>query len=125
MSKIALRIAGVSLASALACSLVGPANAQLLTHKDISLAMATTIALTAIETCKAQGYNVSAHVVGREGQVIVIVEEANFDLAHRPVQPVPPRRRRNLAELPRPVRLPAQPDRACIFQHALCKLQIR
>ena len=32
-----------------------------------------TIAQTTIATCKAQGYNVSAHVLGREGQVIVAV----------------------------------------------------
>src|ERR1700740_3437760 len=81
MSKIALRIAGVSLASALACSLVGPANAQLLTHKDISLAMATTIARATIDACKAQGYNVSVHVLGREGQVVLAVRNENAGLA--------------------------------------------
>ena len=31
------------------------------------------IAQTAIDTCKSQGYNVSAHVLGREGQVVVAV----------------------------------------------------
>ena len=71
MSKIALRIAGVSVASALACGLATSANAQLLAHKDLSLAMATTIAQVTIDTCKAQGYNVSVHVLGREGQVIL------------------------------------------------------
>ena len=81
MSKIAFRIAGVSVASALACGLAGSANAQLLTHKDLSLAMATTIALTAIETCKANGYNVSAHVLGREGQVIVALRNEGAGLA--------------------------------------------
>ena len=63
MSKIALRVAGISLAAALAGAT--SANAQVLTHKDLSLAMATTIALTAVENCKAAGYNVSVHVVGR------------------------------------------------------------
>ena len=69
MTKTAYHLAGLSVLSVLA--VVPSANAQVLTHKDLSLAMATTIALTAIETCKAQGYNVSAHVLGREGQVIV------------------------------------------------------
>jgi len=69
MSKIALRVAGISLAAALAGAT--SANAQVLVHKDLSLAMATTIALTAIENCKAAGYNVSVHVVGRNGETIV------------------------------------------------------
>ena len=54
---------------ALAC----PANAQLLQHKDVSAAMALTIAQTAIATCKANGYAVSATVVGRSGEIIVQV----------------------------------------------------
>ena len=64
---LAHRIAGVALALALAA----PANAQLLNHKDLSLATALTIATTAIETCKGNGYRVSATVVGRSGEVIV------------------------------------------------------
>jgi uncharacterized protein GlcG (DUF336 family) len=70
MSRIVYRAAGVALAAALT-GMAGGANAQLLSHKDISLAMATTIAQTAIETCKANGYAVSVHVLGREGQVIL------------------------------------------------------
>ena len=60
-------LAGVALAVALA----NPAGAQLLNHKDLSMATALTIATTAIETCKGQGYRVSATVVGRGGEVIV------------------------------------------------------
>ena len=60
-------LTGVGLAVALAM----PASAQLLSHKDLSLATALTIATTASETCKGQGYRVSATVLGREGQVIV------------------------------------------------------
>jgi len=71
MFKTAYRLAGLSLASALACGAATCANAQLLAHKDVSLAMATTMATTAIETCKGQGYNVSVHVLGRDGQVIL------------------------------------------------------
>jgi uncharacterized protein GlcG (DUF336 family) len=71
MFTTANRLAGLSLASALACGAAASANAQLVTHKDLTLAMATTMALTAIETCKGQGYNVSAHVLGRNGEVLV------------------------------------------------------
>ena len=71
MSKIALRIAGLSVASALACGLATSANAQLLARKDLSLPMAVTMAQTAIQTCASQGYRVSANVVGRSGEVIV------------------------------------------------------
>jgi uncharacterized protein GlcG (DUF336 family) len=71
MIDTATRLAGLSLATALACGVANSANAQLLVHKDLSLAMATTMAMTAIETCKGQGYNVSVHVLGRDGQVIL------------------------------------------------------
>ena len=52
-------------------ALAAPASEQLLSHKDLSLATALTIATTAAETCKAQGYRVSVTILGREGQVIV------------------------------------------------------
>jgi len=55
----------------LAVAFANPAGAQLLNHKDLSLATALTIATTAIETCKGNGYRVSATVVGRSGEVIV------------------------------------------------------
>lgn len=48
-----------------------PAQAQLLAHKDLSLATALTIATTASETCKGQGYRVSVTVLGRNGEIIV------------------------------------------------------
>ena len=66
-------IAGISLGAMVAGGLGWPVHAQLLSHKDLSISVATTIAVTAIDTCKAQGYNVSAHVLGREGQVIVAI----------------------------------------------------
>ena len=68
MFKIALRLDAVSLAAA---SFAGSANAQVLMHKDLSLAMATAIALQAVETCKQNGYNVSVHVVGRNAETLV------------------------------------------------------
>lgn len=46
-------------------------QAQLVTHKDLSVTTAVTIAQTAVQTCKAEGYNVSAHVLGRSGEVLV------------------------------------------------------
>jgi len=70
MSKIA-SLQALALGAALALGLSGGAGAQLVAHKDLSSAMALTMAETAIATCKANGYNVSAHVVGRTGEVIV------------------------------------------------------
>ena len=52
-------------------ALASPADAQLLNHKDLSLATALTIATTASETCKGQGYRVTVAVVGRIGEIIV------------------------------------------------------
>jgi uncharacterized protein GlcG (DUF336 family) len=71
MFRTTTRLAGLSLVSALACAAATSASAQLLAHKDISLAMATTMATAAIEACKGQGYNVSVHVLGRDGEVII------------------------------------------------------
>lgn len=56
---------------AIATALAMPAQAQLLTHKDLSLATALEIATTASETCKAQGNRVSVTVVGRNEEIIV------------------------------------------------------
>src|SRR6266498_3905935 len=67
MSVVSYRLAAIGLA----CALVTPASAQLLARKDLSAAMAVTIAQTAIATCTANGYRVSATVVGRNGEVIV------------------------------------------------------
>ncbi len=66
MNKLSY-IAGAALVSVLA----GSADAQLVASKDLSVTMAVTIAQTAVETCKSQGYNVSAHVLGRGGEVLV------------------------------------------------------
>jgi uncharacterized protein GlcG (DUF336 family) len=58
---------------AAACVLAAPAGAQLITQKSLSAAMALTIAQTTIDTCKANGYAVSATVVGRNGEILVQV----------------------------------------------------
>jgi uncharacterized protein GlcG (DUF336 family) len=67
MSKYAYGFAAAAIAAALAT----PADAQLLARKDLSLATALTIATTAIETCKTNGYAVSVTVVGRNGEVLL------------------------------------------------------
>jgi uncharacterized protein GlcG (DUF336 family) len=54
-----------------AAAMVHSANAQLITHKDLSSAMVFVIAQTAIETCTADGLRVSVTVVGRNGDVLL------------------------------------------------------
>jgi len=51
--------------------LASSASAQLLARKDLSANVAVTIAQTAMATCTANGYRVSATVVGRNGEVLV------------------------------------------------------
>ena len=62
-------IAGLALAGAISA----PANAQLLSQKAISAGLAMTIAQTAIDTCKGNGFAVSVAVVGRAGELILQV----------------------------------------------------
>src|SRR5690348_4015552 len=57
----------------LAGALGAPANAELLIQKSLSAGMAMTIAETALDTCTKQGYHVSVHVLGRNGEVLVAV----------------------------------------------------
>ena len=64
----------------LAGAIATPADAQLLARKDLSLATALTIATTAVETCKTNGYAVSVAVVGRNGDDF----EVRFDAEERP-----------------------------------------
>jgi uncharacterized protein GlcG (DUF336 family) len=64
-------------AVALACGLATPAQAQLLSHKDLSAGMALTMAQTAISTCTANGHKVSVTIVGRNGEVILQVRGDN------------------------------------------------
>lgn len=61
----------------LAAVLATAAQAQLLTNRDISYSVAKTIAETAIESCTAKGYRVSAVVVNRAGEVIVALRGDN------------------------------------------------
>jgi uncharacterized protein GlcG (DUF336 family) len=57
----------------IALALAAPASAQVISEKNISAAMALTIAQTAMETCEKQGYRVSVTVVDRAGQTKVAV----------------------------------------------------
>ena len=72
-----VRFTSLALASLCIYALASPASAQLLQRKDLSAAMALTIAQTAIATCKANGYNVSVTVVGRNGETLVQVRGDN------------------------------------------------
>ena len=58
-------------ASIMGVAVADQAGAQLLNHKDLSLATALAIATTASETCKAQGNRVTVAVIGRTGELIV------------------------------------------------------
>ena len=66
-----------AIALASTCALAAPASAELMSHKDLTASVAMTIVQTAIETCKANGYAVSATVVGRNGEIIVQVRGDN------------------------------------------------
>jgi uncharacterized protein GlcG (DUF336 family) len=71
------RLSSLVLASLCTFALASPATADLIPHKDISAAMAMTIAETTLATCKANGYAVSVTVVGRNGEIIVQVRGDN------------------------------------------------
>jgi heme-degrading protein len=78
LKTIALASALVQLGLALAM----PANAQLLTHMDLSLDTALAIAQGAMAACKAKGHRVSVTVVGRLGEVIVQLRGDNASPTH-------------------------------------------
>jgi uncharacterized protein GlcG (DUF336 family) len=69
MSPLSKAFASVAAAAVLS----SPAAAQVLTQKNVSLAMAQTIANAAIEKCTSLGFKVSAAVVDRGGQTIVLL----------------------------------------------------
>lgn len=73
MQSIWIRLAVIGVA----CALALPGRAQLLDQKSLSETMALTIAQTALETCTKQGYHVSVHVLGRNGEVLVAVRGDN------------------------------------------------
>jgi uncharacterized protein GlcG (DUF336 family) len=63
--------------AALACAIAASASAQLIPRKDLSYAMAKTIAETALEDCKARGYAVAVVVVDRGGDTMVALRADN------------------------------------------------
>ena len=73
-------LASVTLAIAAASSFAAPASAQLLERKDLSYAMALTIATGALEACKARGYPTGVVVVDRGGNTIVSLKGDNAGL---------------------------------------------
>ena len=79
MTMSSFRLSAAALVTLCAGTLVAPAPAQLLQHKDLTAAIAMEIASTALATCKANGYNVSVTVVGRSGEIILQVrgDDAN------------------------------------------------
>ena len=61
-------------------ALSAPVPAQLIVHKDLSYAIALTIAETALQDCKVRGYGVSAVVVDRGGDTVVALRGDNAGL---------------------------------------------
>lgn len=55
------------------CVSASPSVAQQLTVKSLSVPTALAIAQTAYDACTQQGYRVSVHVVGREGEPLVAI----------------------------------------------------
>lgn len=73
MAAMLYRLGGVGLA----CILASSANAQLLARKDLTAAIAIALAETTIATCKANGFQVSVTVVGRNGEILLQVRGDN------------------------------------------------
>src|ERR1700676_4497808 len=63
--------------AAVICTLAAPAGAALIMHKDLSYAVAKTIAESAIAACEAKGYATSAVVVDRDGETMVAMRDDN------------------------------------------------
>jgi uncharacterized protein GlcG (DUF336 family) len=73
MSTMLYRLAGVGLA----CVFASSVDAQLLSRKDLTAAIAVTMAQETIAVCKANGYAVSVTVVGRNGEILLQVRGDN------------------------------------------------
>jgi uncharacterized protein GlcG (DUF336 family) len=63
--------------AALVGLIAAPASAQLIQRKELSYAIAKTIAENALEDCKARGYPVSVVVVDRSGNTVVALRADN------------------------------------------------
>ena len=69
MSLISKALVGLAASAALA----SPAGAQVLTQKNVSLAMAQTIANAALAQCQSMGFKVSVTVLDRDGLAVVML----------------------------------------------------
>jgi uncharacterized protein GlcG (DUF336 family) len=58
---------------AVAVALTSPAGAQVLTQKNVSVAMAQTIANAALAQCESMGFKVSVTVLDRDGLAVVML----------------------------------------------------
>jgi uncharacterized protein GlcG (DUF336 family) len=76
MSHTLRAFTGVGVALSVALTISGRLTAQgVVMQRNVSLAMAKTIAEATLAACKAKGYNTSAAVVDRAGQVLVIMRD--------------------------------------------------
>jgi uncharacterized protein GlcG (DUF336 family) len=74
MSHTLKVLAGIGVG--IVCALPGRAAAQgLVTERNLSLALARTIAEATIAECKSKGFNTAAAVVDRAGQVLVLLRD--------------------------------------------------
>ena len=72
MPRTLMTVVGIGIA----LLLPGRASAQgLVTERNLSLAMAKTIAEAALAECKSKGFNTAAAVVDRAGQVLVLLRD--------------------------------------------------
>ena len=69
MSPISKGLASLAVAAALS----SPAGAQVLTQKNVSVAMAQTIANAALAQCESMGFKVSVTVLDRDGLAVVML----------------------------------------------------
>ena len=67
----------LAIAATAAGLIAAPAAAQLLERKDLSYAVAKTIAENALADCKTRGYATSVVVVGRDGETLVALRGDN------------------------------------------------
>ena len=71
-----------------AAALSAPAGAQgVVTEKNVSLALAQTIANAALKQCKSMGFKVSAAVVDRGGHVVVLLQHGDGAGLHTQERP--------------------------------------
>jgi uncharacterized protein GlcG (DUF336 family) len=72
MPRTLMTVVGIGIA----LLLPGRASAQgLITERNLSLAMAKTIAEATLTECKSKGFNTAAAVVDRAGQVLVLLRD--------------------------------------------------